>query len=237
MDVDEAITMALTWRQFLALLEQKGYEIRMGCKYPTLRPPGKDRFVRFKTLGKAYTPEAIRRRILYPKQPFIPPTVWYGRLHGTHRKARKLTGLRALYYRYLYELGALPLKPQRPSYAVRQDIRNLDKRIRQMEFLSRPRYRYPGTAGCLPPNTGNRLWRTCCPSAGSCTVPNQAMRSKPDWRRSHKASNYCGGTSTFCRQIAEQSMQMHERLNQRAESLTEQNPEQDKATERDPISV
>jgi hypothetical protein len=44
--------------------------------------------------------------------------------------------LRALYYRYLYELGALPHKPRRPSYAVRQDIRNLDRRIRQMEFLS-----------------------------------------------------------------------------------------------------
>src|SRR5699024_5216039 len=136
MDVDEAISMALTWRQFLAILEQKGYEIRMGRKYPTLRPPGKARFVRFKTLGKAYTPEAIRQRILYPKRPFTPAAVWRGHLHGTYRKARKLTGLRALYYRYLYELGALPRKPQRPSYAVRQDIRNLDKRIRQMEFLS-----------------------------------------------------------------------------------------------------
>ena len=42
MDVDEAIALALTWRQFLAILEQKGYEIRMGRKYPTLRPPGKE---------------------------------------------------------------------------------------------------------------------------------------------------------------------------------------------------
>ncbi|WP_394969683.1 relaxase/mobilization nuclease domain-containing protein, partial [Candidatus Allofournierella merdipullorum] len=131
MDIDEVVSMALTWRQFLTILEQKGYEIRMGRKYPTLRPPGKERFVRFKTLGKAYMPEAIRQRILYPKQPFTPAAVWRGRLHGTHRKARKLTGLRALYYRYLYELGALPRKPQRPSYAVRQDIRSLDKRIRQ----------------------------------------------------------------------------------------------------------
>ena len=121
MDIDEAASMALTWRQFLAVLEQKGYEIRMGRKYPTLRPPGKERFVRFKTLGKSYTPEAIRRRILYPKHPFVQTSVWRGRLHGTHRNARKLTGLRALYYRYLYELGALPRKPQRPRYAVRQD--------------------------------------------------------------------------------------------------------------------
>ena len=95
MDVDEAIALALTWRQFLAILEQKGYEIRMGRKYPTLRPPGKECFVRFKTLGKSYTPEAIRQRILYPKRPFTPAAIRHGRLHGTYREARKLTGLRA----------------------------------------------------------------------------------------------------------------------------------------------
>ena len=63
-DVDEAIQQSLTWRQFLNALECNGYEVRMGRKYPVLRPPGKERFVRFKTLGKRYTPEAIRTRIL-----------------------------------------------------------------------------------------------------------------------------------------------------------------------------
>ena len=48
-----------------------------------------------------------------------------------------MTGLRALYYRYLYELGALPRKPSRSSYAVRQDAYKLDQRIRLMEFLSK----------------------------------------------------------------------------------------------------
>lgn len=62
-DVDEAIQQSLTWRQFLTVLDRKGYEVRMGRKYPVLRPPGKERFVRFKTLGKRYTPEAIQTRI------------------------------------------------------------------------------------------------------------------------------------------------------------------------------
>lgn len=139
-DVDEAIQQSLTWRQFLNALERKGYEVRMGRKYPVLRPPGKECFVRFKTLGKRYTPEAIQTRILYPQfnRCFVEnsPRVQYGRLHGG-KPRRKLTGLRALYYRYLYELGALPRKPRRPSYAVRQDAHKLDQRIRQMEFLSR----------------------------------------------------------------------------------------------------
>ena len=140
-DVDEAIQQSLTWRQFLSAMERKGYEVRMGRKYPVLRPPGKERFVRFKTLGKRYTPEAIQTRILYPRsyRPYVenPPTIKHGRLRSGKKPYRKLTGLRALYYRYLYELGALPRKPRRPSYVVRQDAYKLDQRIRQMEFLSR----------------------------------------------------------------------------------------------------
>ena len=140
-DVDEAIQQSLTWRQFLNALERNGYEVRMGRKYPILRPPGKERFVRFKTLGKRYTPEAIRTRILYPQfdRCFVEnsPRVQYSRLHSGKKPRRKLTGLRALYYRYLYELGAIPRKSRRPSYVVRQDAYKLDQRIRQMEFLSK----------------------------------------------------------------------------------------------------
>ena len=140
-DVDDAIQQSLTWRQFLTVLDRQGYEVRMGRKYPVLRPPGKERFVRFKTLGKRYTPEAIQTRILYPQnyRPYVEkaPSVQHGRLHSGKKPHRKLTGLRALYYRYLYELGAIPRKPRRPSYGVRQDAYKLDQRIRQMEFLSR----------------------------------------------------------------------------------------------------
>ena len=232
MDVDEAISMALTWRQFLAILEQKGYEIRMGRKYPTLRPPGKERFVRFKTLGKSYTPEAIRQRILYPKRPFTPAAVWRGRLHGTHRNARKLTGLRALYYRYLYELGALPRKPQRPRYAVRQDIRSLDKRIRQMEFLSRHEidtigqlnaYRQSQEKAVADLLAERRQLHRADPSDAVKTRLAQITQAlKPLRRDIH-----------LCRQIEERSVQMRKQLKQRAEKLPEQNPRQDKTTEQD----
>ena len=225
MDVDEAIALALTWQQFLAVLERKGYEIRMGRKYPTLRPPGKERFVRFKTLGKTYTPEAIRRRILYPKRPFTPPAVWHGRLHGAHRKARKLTGLRALYYRYLYELGALPRKPQRPRYAVWQDIRNLDKRIRQMEFLSRHEigtlvqldtYRQAQEQAVDALLTERRHLHKAAPDDTVKERLTQITQSLKPLRRDIR----------ICRQIAEQSVQMQKRLRQREESCqnTERNP-------------
>ena len=136
--LNPAITAGTQW--FERTLDDSANK-RMGRKYPVLRPPGKERFVRFKTLGKRYTPEAIQTRILYPQnyRPYVEkaPSVQHGRLHSGKKPHRKLTGLRALYYRYLYELGAIPRKPRRPSYVVRQDAYKLDQRIRQMEFLSK----------------------------------------------------------------------------------------------------
>ena len=49
----------------------------------------------------------------------------------------KLTGLQALYYSYLYRMGVLKKRPKRIPYTVRADIRKLDERIRQIEFLQK----------------------------------------------------------------------------------------------------
>ena len=138
-DVDAAIAASLTWKQFLRALEKQGYIFRFDRKYPTLKPPGKEHCVRFKTLGRNYTPEAIQNRILYPKPPHRA-----GKESSQIRRflillgekpPRRCSGLRALYYSYLYKVGALPKKPHYLSYAVREDIRKLDQRIEQAEFI------------------------------------------------------------------------------------------------------
>ena len=126
-DVDAAAISALTWKQFLWILGQQGYTFQLNRKYFTLRPPGKERPVRFKTLGPDYTPEAIQRRIL-ETQPPLPA----GKL-----PSREITGLRALYFSYLYQMGVLKKKPRHPNYVLREDIRKLDQRIEQMEFIFR----------------------------------------------------------------------------------------------------
>lgn len=235
-DVDDAIARSLTWRQFVQAMEQKGYTMRFDRKYPILQPPDKTRPVRFKTLGKRYTPEAIRNRILYPRWRY-PTTqrkaaVWHSRLRGTPCKARKLTGLRALYYRYLYELGALPRKPQCPSYIVRQDISNLDKSLRQMEFLLRHEidtlgqldaYRQAQEQAVADLLAERRQLHRAEPSDEVKARLAQITQALKPLRRDIR----------LCRQIAEQSVQMRERLKQRAEKLPAQNPEQDKTTERE----
>lgn len=138
-DIDEVINEVFTWNQFLRALENRGYVLRMNRKYITLQSPGKERPVRFKTLGKDYTPSAIRRRILYPErnspagnERSLPPAL---RALLSERPTRKVTGLQKLYVIYLFQVGVLPTKPVYMSYAVREDIRKLDQRIAQVEFI------------------------------------------------------------------------------------------------------
>lgn len=234
-DVDEAIQQSLTWRQFLSAMERKGYEVRMGRKYPVLRPPGKERFVRFKTLGKRYTPEAIQTRILYPQSyhPYVenPRTIKHGRLHSGKKPRRKLTGLRALYYRYLYELGALPRKPRRPSYAVRQDAYKLDQRIRQMEFLSK--------------NNINTLAQLETHRQALQTEIRQLLTKRKQLPKTDGVQSQHESVNTalkqlrqeerLCRKIAEHSLEVQQHLTEaRRDRAEQQKQEQERARDRRP---
>lgn len=233
-DVDDAIQQSLTWRQFLSAMERKGYEVRMGRKYPVLHPPGKERFVRFKTLGKRYTPETIQTRILYPQfnRCFVEnsPRVQYGRLHGG-KPRRKLTGLRALYYRYLYELGALPRKPCRPSYAVRQDAYKLDQRIRQMEFLSKHNidtlaqletYRQAKLGEIIQLTAERKSLYKTNPDSPHIQQVNTALKQLRQEER-------------LCRKIAEQSLEVQQHLTEaRRDRAEQQKQEQERARDRRP---
>ena len=234
-DVDEAIQQSLTWRQFLSAMERKGYEVRMGRKYPVLRPPGKERFVRFKTLGKRYTPEAIQTRILYPQTycPYVekPPAIQHGRLHSEKKPRRKLTGLRALYYRYLYELGALPRKPRRPSYAVRQDAYKLDQRIRQMEFLSKNRI---DTLAQL--ETHRKALQT---EIGQLQTKRKQLPKTDDVQSQHESVNTAlkqlRQEERLCRKIAEHSLEVQQHLTEaRRDRAEQQQREQEHERDRRP---
>ena len=60
--IDAAIPQAKDFDDFLRLLQEQGYEVKRG-KYVSFRAPGQERFTRCKTLGEAYTEEAIAERI------------------------------------------------------------------------------------------------------------------------------------------------------------------------------
>lgn len=60
--IDVAILKAKDFDDFLRLMQVQGYEIKPG-KFISFRAPGQERFTRCKTLGEAYTEEAIKERI------------------------------------------------------------------------------------------------------------------------------------------------------------------------------
>lgn len=206
-DVDEAIARALTWRQFLREMEGRGYTFHFDRKYPTLIPPGRQRPVRLKTLGWKYTPEGIRRRILAPKRTPAGKNRRY-RLRG--KLPPPLKGLQALYYSYLYKMGAFPRKPRYPSYAVRQDIHNLDKRLEQMEFVFRNHIEDRGQLREMQAAAERqiqelvaqrkKLYRTA-PGSPEIEVLNQKLRSLRK-------------TVRLCKAVEEHSLEIEKQLRQ-----------------------
>lgn len=137
-DVDAAISRSFLFEHFIDNLKRQGYQVKQG-KYIAVRSPGKERFVRLKTLGDNYTEEAIRQRIWAHEQtplyhrPLSPPK----RRYAMRGKSKKLTGFRTLYYHYLYLLGKLgkPNSSPRKSRYLMDEIIKLDRYMKQFQFL------------------------------------------------------------------------------------------------------
>lgn len=208
-DVDAAVLVAFTWNQFVRELEKKGYSFCLQGKYFTLKPPGRDRPVRFKTLGEYYTPEAIQKRILEPK-PFLPAGKKSRRrkLRKGKRPLRRLTGLQALYFSYLYKMGALPRKPFRSSFAVREDIRRLDKRIAQMQFLSKHRIDNREQLAALEKETEIEISELL----RKRRMSYRENADPPDIVVLNERLRVLRNTAKLCREIAEQSAEMEKRM-------------------------
>lgn len=144
-DVDQAIAASMTMTQFFATLRKQGYELKTAVKYVAVRPPGKERFVRLRSLGDDYTEEAIKQRILRNRLPKPPTPVPKRRRRralvtkGTFRAGRKLSGLQALYVRYLFHMGVLPLRRKsvkKPTFRLREDVRKLGVLTAQTKLLN-----------------------------------------------------------------------------------------------------
>jgi len=157
-DMDAAIAAAQTDRQFFDLLRKKGYAIKQG-KDISVRPPGKERFVRLmRNFGPEYSLEGIKKRILdnrmkIPVPPKKPPPLVVLRCHmrGPISRTRKITGWRALYFQYLYKMGILPHKKtpyqkhlnRKVHFLLREDIIKLKQFDEETRLLWREKIDTP----------------------------------------------------------------------------------------------
>ena len=88
-DLDKALPGCTEWEELLTRLREMHYEVKDG-KYLSLRPAGKERFVRTARLGKEYTKENILERIHSGRKPHMEDTLYptYGRPDFLFRSCR-----------------------------------------------------------------------------------------------------------------------------------------------------
>ena len=152
-DIDRAIDASLTRQEFFQTMREMGYTItthgKSGAplKHPKLTPPDAGKNYRFDTLGEDYTLEQILERVYsnaHRTPAFEEPKQTLGIViqkrsyKMTRKPAHKLTGLRALYFKYCVLLGLVknhPERIQRPSYLLREDVLKLDRYIAKAKLL------------------------------------------------------------------------------------------------------
>lgn len=130
-----------------------GYVIKRGpsIKHTAIRPSWGGKNFRLDKLGEGYTESDIQSRLAairsgeaplptVSSRPATYPLLTPGRRYHVRgglsdRKPRKLTGFRALYFKYLYLLGAVPRRrpKNRAAFLMREEIIRFDRY--QQEFL------------------------------------------------------------------------------------------------------
>lgn len=142
-DIDRAIAVSMTERQFFDALAAMGYAYKIG-KDISVRPPGKERFFRLqRNLGDAYSLPEIRKRLgrnppQRPQAVMQPvPVRKHYRLRGKLPRKQKVH-LRRMYLYYCYRLGVFQKHPQSTAkmhFLLREDLRNLDKYTQEVRLL------------------------------------------------------------------------------------------------------
>ncbi len=145
-DIDQAISMSCSEKQFAKILKDMGYEFKFFkqdgsyLEHPGLKPPGAKSFFRFSGLGPDYDFDSIRRRIiqntLVPGTPLLVERKSFRKWNGTPIPGLK--GLPGTYQRYcirLYSYSRRPIKKEYIPMSVREDIAKLNHYIEILDFL------------------------------------------------------------------------------------------------------
>lgn len=142
-DIDECIAESRNLQEFLKNLKSRGYVIKAGAKYFTVKPPGKERFVRIdRRLGDSYSLSGIDARIeenVKAGRYRMPEETRTRKVYAS-RPRYKITGVRALYIRYCFLLGVYPGKhmtAKQVNYLYREDLTKLHRIREETKFLAK----------------------------------------------------------------------------------------------------
>lgn len=138
MDIDQAISKAISMEGFYGELRNMGYSLKFG-KHIAVKMPGKEKYIRLRSLADdMYTPDGIRKRIAdnYSDNYGIMKT-GKRKVIKCRRPRRKLTGYKALYFKYLFLLGKIPSRRRYTNqpYHISRQVRELNKISRQARLI------------------------------------------------------------------------------------------------------
>ncbi len=138
-ELDGIIQGSYTFQSFWTELKRRGYEVKDTGKYIALKPTFSEKYIRLKSLGENYSPEAIKERIIKARNgirdldtPKPDYNAWLKKYEPI-----KLKGFKALYYHYLYLFGKIRKKEtsQRISFYLREEIIKFERYQKQFHFL------------------------------------------------------------------------------------------------------
>lgn len=149
-DIDRAILASTTEREFQRVMKEMGYEVITKTPkgsprvHPIVRIVDGGKNFRLDKLGEYYELDSIKQRIQnnyrrktpFPKVAEDTKAPYY----QYKEKAKKATGLYALYLYYCYELHIIvhqPASVKKVSAFLREDVTKLDRYIAQADFLAK----------------------------------------------------------------------------------------------------
>lgn len=148
-DIDAALAQSTNFKAFELRLKDMGYEIRRDERFAhySVKAPDWQRAVRLERLGKEYTPQAIRERLL-DNQRYVGYVPFHKPKHTPlltleieYRKIRRMDGIQIL-FALVIELCKLITgnnvakdTPRPLSPAMRQEVVKLNKTLKEYKFL------------------------------------------------------------------------------------------------------
>lgn len=141
LDVEDSISFANSYDNFLKLMELKGYEIKQSNGETFLKPMGEKRFIRLTDISPYYAKKAMQNQIekgihkeISRSENRIPRIV---RCRKNYRKYIPLTPYQRAFFAKMYRTGQLKRKPYSQMWRYKEEIARFEKLQSQYLYLCR----------------------------------------------------------------------------------------------------
>ena len=139
LDVEDSISFANSYENFLKLMELKGYEIEQGNGEAFLKPMGEKKFLRLTDISAYYTKEAIGNQIEKGIQRETSrsrnSTPRIARCRRNYRKYIPQTSYQKAFFAKMYRTGQLKRKPYSQMWRYKEEAARFEKLQSQYLYL------------------------------------------------------------------------------------------------------